>query len=800
MRCWPVYLAALLVLHTSCSKTAQTAEEIFAKAETTADDERYEDALALIPTEALLEEMKVAPGLRDRFLVLRGEMLAQRKDGAEGLALLAAPLRNGADRELDRHRRRSWGLAMCRTARTAADRESGVAVLDAVLAESPPLSAEAGKVQLRRGACLRAMAQFSRAEEAYLSALQAAKASRDRLLEAQVLSSLGSLCASLERFDEASVYTKDALRAAANAGAAGRHVTRRALDNLGWHQLELGDYERAMDTLRQFQPQHERERVVNETNQARTLLAMDDAEGAEQHFEKALAAARSGTNSDASQQVAVMQGLSMVSYRRGKWFDAARWNRQAMELAQKLKQTDMERAGNLIDARIRISQGDPAGAEPILRKLLADRDLPRGAQWTAHVELARVQAGRGKNAQAEAEFEKAMRLVEEAQSTLTAAEDRISYFSSGIEVYRQALQFLLKDNRAVDALAVAERSRARTMQDNSVRRARRGATVLFYWLDEPASHLWVVAPKSAPVYFRLPGAKEIQDLVERHNQFLLRARNPLTEGGQEARQLFEILVKPALRHLSGRRVFLSPDGGLHALNFETLVATGPPDHYWLEDAEISVVPGLTGSSNGTRPKSKRMLAAGDAVDTEAGYGRLRHAGEELDRIGAQFGVTPLRREAATPRAVKAALGEDPVYVHFAAHAAANRLRPLESAILLSPDGASHKLYAREVAKIPMRVQLVTLSACTAAGAKAFRGEGLVGFAWAFLGAGAENVVASLWEVDDASTPQLMEQMYRQLQLGRTPGEALREAKLAFLRSGTALQKPYFWGAFLHFQQ
>jgi CHAT domain-containing protein len=78
--------------------------------------------------------------------------------------------------------------------------------------------------------------------------------------------------------------------------------------------------------------------------------------------------------------------------------------------------------------------------------------------------------------------------------------------------------------------------------------------------------------------------------------------------------------------------------------------------------------------------------------------------------------------------------------------------------------------------------------------------GLVGFAWAFLGAGAENVVASLWAVDDASTPLLMEQMYRQIQLGRTPGEALREAKLALLRGGTALQKPYFWGAFLHFRQ
>jgi CHAT domain-containing protein len=46
----------------------------------------------------------------------------------------------------------------------------------------------------------------------------------------------------------------------------------------------------------------------------------------------------------------------------------------------------------------------------------------------------------------------------------------------------------------------------------------------------------------------------------------------------------------------------------------------------------------------------------------------------------------------------------------------------------------------------------------------------------------------------------MGQMYRQIQLGRTPAEALREAKLALLRSGSALRKPYFWGAFVHFQR
>ncbi|MCC6536434.1 MAG: CHAT domain-containing protein, partial [Bryobacterales bacterium] len=563
-----------------------------------------------------------------------------------------------------------------------------------------------------------------------------------------------------------------------------------------WNQYELGDYDQALVTLAKLQPLNERERVVNENNQARTRMAMEDYAGAQAHYEKAMAAARAPGGVEASDEVAVMQGLALLNYRQGKWFEAARWNRDALALIKKLGRPDMERTGILTEARILVAQGDPGGAEPLLRRLLGDGDASLQIRWTAHTELGRLLAGQGRTAPAEAEFQKAMRLVEETQKTLIAAEDRISFLSGRIDVYREMLQFLLQQNRPVDALRVAERSRARALRGKTAQ--RRASTVLFYWLDEPASHLWVVDPVKPPVYLRLPGTKEIQDLVERHNQFLLRARNPLTDGGREARQLFEMLVKPALPYMAGRRVMISPDGGLHALNFETLIAPSP-DHYWLEDMEISVVPGSTGGAGGARPHSKQIVLAGDALEAETGFERLRHAGEELDRIGAQFGATPLKRAEATPRAVRAALVKNPAYIHFAAHAQANRLRPLESAILLSPDAAGYKLYARDIAGMPLRAHLVTLSACTAAGAKTFKGEGLVGFAWAFLGAGAENVVASLWEVDDASTPQLMDQMYRQLQLGRSPGEALREAKLALLRSGTALQKPFFWGAFLHFQ-
>jgi Uncharacterized protein conserved in bacteria len=90
---------------------------------------------------------------------------------------------------------------------------------------------------------------------------------------------------------------------------------------------------------------------------------------------------------------------------------------------------------------------------------------------------------------------------------------------------------------------------------------------------------------------------------------------------------------------------------------------------------------------------------------------------------------------------------------------------------------------------------VTVSACRSAGARTYGGEGLVGFAWAFLQSGARNVVAGLWDVNDASTAGLMGDLYSQLQQGQPVSEALRTAKLHMIQSAGAYRKPYYWAPF-----
>jgi CHAT domain-containing protein len=126
---------------------------------------------------------------------------------------------------------------------------------------------------------------------------------------------------------------------------------------------------------------------------------------------------------------------------------------------------------------------------------------------------------------------------------------------------------------------------------------------------------------------------------------------------------------------------------------------------------------------------------------------------------------------------------------------ANPESPLDSAIVLAGKPDSRKLYAREILQHPLTADLVTLSACQTAGSRTYHGEGLTGFSWAFLSAGARNVVAGLWDVDDRATAILMKNFYDELSSGLSPARALRRAKLKLMAPEGAYRKPRYWAAF-----
>jgi CHAT domain-containing protein len=189
---------------------------------------------------------------------------------------------------------------------------------------------------------------------------------------------------------------------------------------------------------------------------------------------------------------------------------------------------------------------------------------------------------------------------------------------------------------------------------------------------------------------------------------------------------------------------------------------------------------------------------GDVEPASRDYPRLPNAAKEIALISQSFAPGELRVRSG-PDAVPASyLESSPSHfsaIHFAVHANASRENPLESALILAPGPSGYTLTAREVMSVPLKADLVTLSACRGAGAKTYSGEGLVGLSWAFLRAGAGSVVAGLWDVTDGSTAKLMGDFYAQMAKGVEPADALRTAKLTLVHGGGVYGKPFYWAPF-----
>src|SRR2546429_280005 len=279
-------------------------------------------------------------------------------------------------------------------------------------------------------------------------------------------------------------------------------------------------------------------------------------------------------------------------------------------------------------------------------------------------------------------------------------------------------------------------------------------------------------------------------------------RDPLEAGNTDGKKLYATLIEPAERLIpKNSRVIILPDGKLNSLNFETLIVPGEKPHYWIED--VTLLTGnslalLAKASPALPPQQPNLFLMGDALEASPDFPPLPQAGKEVGLVQSHFAAdrrTVLTGAQAVPSQFLSGKPEAFSYLHFATHGTASTIRPLESAVILSPEGGTYKLYARGVVPHPRHAYLVTISACNGAGMKTYAGEGLVGLAWAFLRAGAHNVIAGLWEVSNASTPQLMDELYEGLHEGKDPASALRAAKLRLVHSAGNYRRPFYWAPF-----
>lgn len=688
-------------------------------------------------------------------------------------------------------------------------------------------TASCGDLLQARGLLASEMAESDSAERFYELSLGFARLRGDGYLESTSLLNLGAESLGQNRFDEAIDRSNEGYAAATKVGA--KIIQLVTQGNVGWAHYRLGDSETALELSTQAEKEAvERGDVFDQENLLTNLgyIYMDQrkVDLAAQSFQAALALAQ-GIN--AKQDIYnALRVLARLSLQTGDLDKAAGYAEQALQIAHAAGIHADELYPMLVEGQVAAVRGEGAKAQQIFEVVENDQACPVFLKWEAQHSLAHLYEAQRQVTAADREYRTALSTFEGARASVRHEDFRLSFLTNGARIYDDYIHFLVAQGKPEQALRWADFNRARTLSEGlgllSQERSsvdskpdqlepppldaraiarRAGGTVLFYWLGEKQSYLWAITPRTIQL-FSLPASSEIET-AEQHYRAMLNGPQDLLET-EDGRALYRMLIAPA-QPLLGKnaKVFVLPDGGLNNLNFEMLVVPSPQPHYWIEDADVvnsSSLRVLAASIAGRGTGSRRLLLIGNSIAVSNDYPELPKAADQMANVARDFPANEERvfqREQATPVAYLQSHPEQFSHIHFVAHGTASRLSPLDSAIVLSKEPGnpdSFKLYARDIIQHRLRANLVTISACYGSGERAYSGEGLVGLAWAFLRAGARNVIAALWDVSDASTAQLMDRFYAELTKGSPPDVALRAAKLSLLQN-SAFRNPFYWAAF-----
>jgi CHAT domain-containing protein len=172
-------------------------------------------------------------------------------------------------------------------------------------------------------------------------------------------------------------------------------------------------------------------------------------------------------------------------------------------------------------------------------------------------------------------------------------------------------------------------------------------------------------------------------------------------------------------------------------------------------------------------------------------GQLYGAARSKVYVGAEAREGRVKAEAAAARVI-----------HFATHGTLNDGAPMYSHLVLAQGDADEDglLEAWELMQMELRAELAVLSACDTARGRVGAGEGMIGLTWALFVAGVPTTVVSQWQVESASTRDLMVSFHRGISppprgARATKSEALRQAALKLLRRPET-SHPFYWAGFV----
>lgn len=379
----------------------------------------------------------------------------------------------------------------------------------------------------------------------------------------------------------------------------------------------------------------------------------------------------------------------------------------------------------------------------------------------------------------------------------------------------QAIRELERELAGAEAVAAAQApllpaAAAEGSLDELQSRLEPDTLFVEYFLGERQSLQWLVSAEGVRLN-TLAGRAELEALA---TEAYRRLRAPGAGASEVLGELGAVLLPEEIARYS--RLLVVADGALNYVPFAPLPFAG---RTLLESVEIVYLPSARSAMvvrgetfKPTDPnvlviadpvfggRDRRLQSITDTVDTRPALRRLSLTRREAERIAQRL---PAERvdvwtgfDATKARFLDADLSGVDI-VHLATHGLFDSRWPELSGITLatrSTDGNSVDgfLALKDIYDLDLSADLVVLSGCDTALGETIRGEGVVGITRGFMYAGVPRILATLWQVRERATVDLMDAFYQGLlDEGRTVPAALRQAQLELMRR-PGRQDPYFW--------
>ena len=764
--------------------------------------------------EAGLKESAGYPDLNWKFRVLAADARNRKGRFAAALELLDPEPPSNISSEILRHRRITQALSLCKLGKPAEAEEH--------FAQAAALHADPGALDYVRGRCAEFQQKWETAEN-YLKLVIAQSSNSDPFLRAYALATLGNMVMRSLRYDEALDWNKECLTIVRSLHAP--PLEEVVLGNLGSLYVELSDFSNGRENSEAAEkiaaqlnlPQEQQKRLRN-IGSAWTIQGQSGM--AEESYKHALAIATELKDSDAI--AACLYALTRVKLGQHQLEEAEKYHLQASKFG--LTQ-DWRLAEGAIDA----AHGNYAKAILGYHEVLQQQEAADAQQhvfnfkriWFIQSRLAGAYASQGNSSEADKWFLRSIATMDAGIKTLKHPELRTA-LRDNTPIYDGYVVFLIAQKQYAKALQVAQQGRARTLlldEENPNARkpvaedakawfskiqhylAHDKSVLLSYFETQDECYLWTVTAtqlRLSPLGIKGPDLDNLIDSYQQEIQQHLRLADSRT-----AKRLYQILVQPASDLTpKGSHVIVVADSKSYSINFETLISSQESDHYWIEDVELENARSidLLLASHPRREPVKGMLLIGAPAQADPQFPELPHAPEEMASVRKHFPSTKVTSFSGRDATPDSYLKNSPgmyKFIYMATHGTPNAVEPLKSAIILSvgKDG-NFKLLGQDIvnSKLKLNAELVTISACEGAGKQLQSLEGLLGLEWAFMRAGAHQVIAAEWDQDDAVTPALMDDFYDQLTQGKSAIDALHHAKLSILKAGGPHAVPYYWAS------